>query len=30
LALVLVFIALLLSALWFRLGPQNSFKSFVR
>jgi Ca-activated chloride channel family protein len=30
LALVLVFLALLLSALWFRLGPQNSFKSFVR
>jgi hypothetical protein len=30
LALLLVFIALLLSALWFKIGPQNSFKSFVR
>jgi len=28
LALVFVFIALLLSALWFKIGPQNSFKSF--
>ena len=28
LALVFVFLALLLSALWFRMGPQNSFKSF--
>jgi Ca-activated chloride channel family protein len=27
LALVFVFLALLLSALWFRMGPQNSFKS---
>jgi len=28
LALVFVFLALLLSALWFKIGPQNSFKSF--
>jgi hypothetical protein len=27
LALVLVFLALFLSALWFKMVPQNSFKS---